>query len=697
MQCVLPHPILHLMLISSTHDRFTNIVLLSRFFLGQTKDAKPLWHHYPSEDWLHGQYAVVQRPRTATVDDASLSPSMFEAIANALREYHSVLLQREPDADVQAVMRSLRTKVHWLCSVAQKLQGGKGPAGVTEGQGVRHSARRLLTAFQTSVHLRDRQRDFGRVLRLSVQAAWPGLFDDELLKEAVVSPSFIQRSQLIVDIALVPLSGRANVHRNRVVSRIAGQAKEVVLVRFGLFPSKILLLFFLTSSALSVFQTRVCVCVCVYGVCVCVRAQMCAGRCCILQVLYARLHTQVPDGFVRFMWSDGTDLGGYQLQMNRHIEIKKSQLVRAFELATLLGKDAVYLAHDRAVMQREQHFLAMGLDVDDAHEALPEVVWPAEEGAAPARLSIGQRRDMYSELTSLMHQHIAPPVALGLGHTDLSSKAAALMYILALESETPQQLRGLCHSIRAFCTDMGTEMGVPSFRGAPEALLPPRHPFAPSSASPFQVDAATDVHDDNDGNLLPLAVPIPGLCHIVHNLSADVDREMPGFTAFFSQLKNTGSVLCRDQSRKRLWHTCVEPLAAAPEHMFSRQVPSIYYEKRWGYVVLYIQKALPLLKVLRRCWNKHEYVHGGQAHSDGPAFDMDQFSATLASGFVLCLRRDGAASAWSVGGHHGMGRELCMSRPSVPGPHRVSAPLCSQVRCRRAVQQGVLYARLSCS
>ena len=278
--------------------------------------------------------------------------------------------------------------------------------------------------------------------------------------------------------------------------------------------------------------------------------------------------------------------------------------------------------------------LSLGLDVDDAFEALPDVQWPVEEGDPPCRLSIAERRETYSALTSLLQHRIAPPVAMGLGHTDLASKAACLTYTLALESETPQVLHRLCHSIRAFCTDMGTEMGVTSFQGTPEALLPKWHPFARPCSSSLEVDAAADVYESSDA-LLPMAVPIPGLCHIIHNLSADVDRHMPGFADFYSQLKNTGALLCRDQRRKRLWFSCVAPVSAAPEQMFERQVPSIY-EKRWGCVVQYIQQALPLLRVLRSCWHKQQYALAGKAEeSESGAVDLDLFSATLASFFFF--------------------------------------------------------------
>ena len=226
------------------------------------------------------------------------------------------------------------------------------------------------------------------------------------------------------------------------------------------------------------------------------------------------------------------------------------------------------------------HVQSLGLDMDDVREAAPDLCWPAREGAPPQRLSTAERREAYSGLSSRLCHTISPPVALGQGHTDTASKAACLMYILALECVTPEQFHGACNSIVAYCTDMGPELSVPSFQGSRMSLLPSWHKFAPGAGPVFHEDAAQDIHDE-DAGLLPKAVSIPGICHIIHNLSADIDASMDAFPPFLVELKNVGALLCKDQSRKRLWQTCVRPLGAAPQQLFERHVPSIY-EARWA-------------------------------------------------------------------------------------------------------------------
>ena len=147
------------------------------------------------------------------------------------------------------------------------------------------------------------------------------------------------------------------------------------------------------------------------------------------------MQAHAAEGVARFLWSDATDLGGYQLQMHRYFQIQKKDIVKAFEHATALARDGAYLEYDMAVAKQEQHFQSLGLDVDD--EALPDLPWPVQEGAPPQRLSNAKRQETYAQLSAMMHQHISTPVALGLGHTDVGSKSAALLHVLSLECETP--------------------------------------------------------------------------------------------------------------------------------------------------------------------------------------------------------------------------------------------------------------------
>ena len=67
--------------------------------------------------------------------------------------------------------------------------------------------------------------------------------------------------------------------------------------------------------------------------------------------------------------------------------------------------------------------------------------------------------------------------------------------------------------------------------------------------------------------------------------------------------------------------------------MFEKAIPSIY-EPRWGYVVEFVRAALPLLKLLRRCWDKSKY--GGKVQESGSGkFDPELFSQTLSSQFFF--------------------------------------------------------------
>lgn len=121
------------------------------------------------------------------------------------------------------------------------------------------------------------------------------------------------------------------------------------------------------------------------------------------------------------------------------------------------------------------------------------------------------------------------PIGLGEGHTDLAAKCAATTHALLLESPTLVALKQVSRSFMAFTTDMGTELGIPTFHGTVESMIPAWHPAKPT-ASTFVAD--WDVNSDSDESegqgeqFLPRAIGIPGMNHIIHNLAVDIDHQL---------------------------------------------------------------------------------------------------------------------------------------------------------------------------
>ena len=300
-----------------------------------------------------------------------------------------------------------------------------------------------------------------------------------------------------------------------------------------------------------------------------------------------------------------------------------------------VARDSIYLEHDVALEHWREHRYSLGLadDAGDDDETEPEIAlsWLPSDGAPPERLSTEDRQALFKSLEEALRPHIALPSCLGLGHTNISSKASALMYSHALESSDFQDLAMKNQRVHAMCTDMGTELGLPGFSlNNLSDIFPSWFPWH-SSRPQFRPDTNDEVAPNPEGTLLPNAVAIPGICHTVHNLLKDVDCKLHHWEWFYTRLKNTCALLGRDQARRRLLVTCVQG-RSSPHHesLWDKSPPGLY-EARWGQVLSYLRAALPMLEILRGCWDQSIYQgQGSGTGEEGVSFDIKLFSDTLA-------------------------------------------------------------------
>ena len=117
--------------------------------------------------------------------------------------------------------------------------------------------------------------------------------------------------------------------------------------------------------------------------------------------------------------------------------------------------------------------------------------------------------------------------------------------------------------------------------------------------------------DDEDECYFPFAIGIPGMNHVVHNLSADIDHRLTWWPRFWEGLRTVAALLTNDQRRKRVWKNCVKDSTYADmERNFMKGVPKLYM-KRWGMIIAFINHVRPLLLVLRRTWSQAAYQGRG--------------------------------------------------------------------------------------
>ena len=316
-----------------------------------------------------------------------------------------------------------------------------------------------------------------------------------------------------------------------------------------------------------------------------------------------------------------------------------------FKDVCALARDAAQAVADIERNRRpsEPSWTLLGREESDSDHA-------DEDQFHPDRLSQDDRVLICKHLKDSITHHVGLPAALGLGHTNVTAKMSALQYAISFECQSLLHLRDLNQAYCAMCTDMGPEMGLTEFEGDLQELLPSWHDWSAQNPQFLRddLDTADPVafpHADEEragpanACIMPNALPIPGICHIIDNLLQDVDQKLAQWAEFHRHLINTAGLLTRDQGLRRVYAMCVQGSNLISQDQFCKQVPSLY-EKRWSMVVKYLQAALPLLQVLRSTWNTQLYVAdtSGKAQdaSSGVVFDIALFTETLSSGWFFC-------------------------------------------------------------
>ena len=272
-------------------------------------------------------------------------------------------------------------------------------------------------------------------------------------------------------------------------------------------------------------------------------------------------------------------------------------------------------------------------------------------------------RLLLDALPSVAVKHCSPPGSVANGQRGVVHKVACILHSLALELPDQSYLLGFLRSAVSFTSDMGVELSVPDFRTADAtALMPPWYDhsmeldvdqcfteaiheceqespaFAPDveQESPaFAPDVETDdvdvtclsdtepavhvpiaqamVNEDAreaSTHLMPNALTVAGIQHVIHNLLKDVSTEMSGWTRFRSELGVVDAFLYMQERRTRYISTCLKgTVFECHEASFYHWSQSLY-EQRWHQVVTFLMRLQPIFPILRKTWNHSKYIHG---------------------------------------------------------------------------------------
>ena len=245
------------------------------------------------------------------------------------------------------------------------------------------------------------------------------------------------------------------------------------------------------------------------------------------------------------------------------------------------------------------------------------------------------------ELTQALLDGIAvqvqPPQTMALGLTGIESKLSALAFSFFLEVGSLKGLQKCLETFVSFTTDMGTEFGAASFMIKDLRKLLPDWLAQPL----LQMDIATDndeyVAFDAPVPFMPRALVIPGALHICSNLCKDVSKKLEQWQHFLNQLSSLEALLCNRDRRERFMVTCV-PRDSEQRALFKSFSGSLY-EKRWGAVISFLRKLMPLLGPLRLLWDEGKYVEGYQQRESADDHDAGEGGGVFSpAAITACLQ-----------------------------------------------------------
>ena len=291
-------------------------------------------------------------------------------------------------------------------------------------------------------------------------------------------------------------------------------------------------------------------------------------------IMYCREQWQQEPHFL-YAWGDSSPQSGRDWLMTLHAYCPAASVIDVFEAVNLLAR-----SHE---------------DVCDHHEAL--------------EVDIDEFARLNKVVRALQH-HKCLPVAMGAGKTHMEDKVACLLHTLALECPDRNALQKLLSSVVSWAADMGTEMQLPQFQVSNLNNLLPTWMHAETMGDNLHADddafekpqSAQQTAEQADPNaIMPQCLIIPGLLHIVHNLSDDLHKRLEWWDEFWGSLKSVAELLAERHLRERFINQCVRGSAAAEyEADFKACQVAKLYEKRWQQVIIF--------GLLRQTWSLQKFM-----------------------------------------------------------------------------------------
>ena len=187
-------------------------------------------------------------------------------------------------------------------------------------------------------------------------------------------------------------------------------------------------------------------------------------------------------------------------------------------------------------------------------------------------------------------------------------------------------------------TDMGVELGIGDVSGlSVEEILPTWSQDELQAESDDTADPASCLAD----TFMPKALVIPGLNHIVNNMSMDANQSMLHWEQWLAGFRPIVQVLHHSHLRSRLVASCIRGSPHAWMEKYFQSGPPMFATWRWGSVVSALKVMLPVGPHLRRCWDPQKFNRcqqeqlgeGGGGGDAAANVDADELTRAIRSSF----------------------------------------------------------------
>ena len=318
-----------------------------------------------------------------------------------------------------------------------------------------------------------------------------------------------------------------------------------------------------------------------------------------------------------FVWADSSPQGGtdWLLSMIRLIEGR--HLRECVGAANYLARSAQFL---------KETFSKAGLNEAEAEatKALTQAQKAAQAARGQQLEDIVQERHAAGLLLQekvVIHRQIPMALGSGLEGATLEQKLLCMCKKFLAETHRQQLAKEIMGSVRAICTDLGTESGFAEHQEATKfAELLPRWMADPGlelDGDELLLQHVDNVDEAAQDSVFHNALPSPGLMHIIFNMCNDLHKKLSKYEEWLPGFKAIATLLHHGHLRKRYLKTCISngPWSWMAFHLDTGvKKPAMW---RWGTIQAAVPQILQRKRLLQLTWNPQKFNGGVTAEESG--------------------------------------------------------------------------------